>query len=118
MKYAIAFLCLSLLLTACDRHDAKLRKQITGTWAEDHFFDMTLASDGRFASRLTQATNVFTFEGTWLVKDDVLVMSITNATGTSSHVSAGSVDRMKIISVDDHHLVYKAPPGQIIKLNR
>ena len=61
---------------------------------------MTIASDGSFSS----GSSSVTYQGTWLVKDDVLVLTVTNATDTKQHEPVGSVDRMKIIQADDGHL--------------
>jgi hypothetical protein len=32
MRFALVFLLLGLLVVGCERHDAKMREQICGTW--------------------------------------------------------------------------------------
>jgi major membrane immunogen (membrane-anchored lipoprotein) len=105
MKTIPTILALSLLLTACGRHDAQLRKQITGTWADDRpgsLGTMTLASDGSFSSRWRTPNHTNTWEGTWQISDGVLIM--TNTKSNDVPITTISHDKNKIIRVDDHVL--------------
>ena len=65
---------------------------------------MTISSDGSFSSG---SSNV-AYQGTWLVRDAVLVMTVTKATGTKQHEPVGSVDRMKIVQADESHLILES----------
>jgi hypothetical protein len=101
MRFAFTFILIGLLVAGCHRREAKLTDQIVGAWNHvDGGFSMTISSDGSFSSG---SSNV-AYQGTWLVGDAVLVMTITNATGTKQHEPVGSVDRMKIVQVDESHL--------------
>jgi hypothetical protein len=114
VKQALAFVIFSsLLVTACDNRDAKLRKEIAGAWTHedsDSSGVMILASDSSFKSKWTLAfsntAREWTCEGTWIVKDGFLVATITNSTAkNSTHTEpVGSIDRLKIIAFDGHHL--------------
>jgi hypothetical protein len=78
MKHTTVILALSLLLTACSRHDAEFTKQIPGTWKQElrsYTNTLTIVSDGSFAfSRFTtNADTTFTNTGTWLIRDGGIV---------------------------------------------
>ena len=100
VRFTLIFILLGLLTIGCHRRDTKLARQIVGAWKHESGFSMTIASDGSFSS----GSSSVTYQGTWLVKDDVLVLTVTNATDTKQHEPVGSVDRMKIIQADDGHL--------------
>ena len=111
MRFMLAFALLSLLLTACDRHDASLHKQLVGTWARGDSGVLTIDLDGSFQSRwttvLTNVTKEWLYAGTWNVRDGFLISTVTNSeTRNSTNSEAvGSVDRFRIISIDSSHLV-------------
>jgi hypothetical protein len=112
----------SLLLWQCFKHsrDARMGRQIAGTWINrSGLFTLTLSSDGTFSSIIGHSNALVTYEGTWLVKDEEMVTTVTNAVGTGNHKAGpvGSVDCIKIIHMDEHQLIYKAG-GQTITLNR
>jgi hypothetical protein len=101
MRFAFTFILIGLLAAGCHRREAKLAHQIAGAW--NHVgggFSMTISSDGSFSSGSSKVA----YQGTWLVRDAVLVMTITNATGTKQHEPVGSVDRMKIVQADESNL--------------
>ena len=98
MRYAI-FIALSLMLTACSGPDTKLQKQIIGTWdwpddgmdnRAKHFATTALASDGSFHSLWTRVLPDLTeerrYEGTWNIKDGVLILTTTNTTAKNCNV--------------------------------
>ncbi len=102
MRLTLPLAFLVLLVAGCHRNDAKLSRQIVGTWAPGAGISMAISPDGSFLSAFTK-TNlvvVLTYQGTWLVRDGELVMTITNASGTKEHEPVGSIDRMKIVQVD------------------
>jgi hypothetical protein len=104
-EISFTFILIGLLVAGCHRREAKLTHQIAGAW--NHVgggFSMTISSDGSFSSG---SSNV-AYQGTWLVRDAVLVVTITNATGTKQHEPVGSVDRMKIVQADEGHLTLES----------
>ena len=104
---------MGLLVTGCQRRDAKLTQQIAGAWKHEGGFDMTISPDGSFSS----ASSNVAYQGTWRVSVDELVVTITNATGTKQHEPVGSVDRMKIVQADESHLTLESS-GQTIYYER
>lgn len=111
MRYAFIFVVISLLLTACERRDTKLREQIIGTWTHGDSGVMTLDSNGSFQSRwtiaLTNITKEWKYDGAWNVKDGVLICVITNSSAINStnSVPIGSMEHWKLIRADASHLV-------------
>ena len=66
---------------------------------------LRLHADGSFASEFIPVK----FEGTWYVRDGVLVETVTNVipgilTNRTTMESVGSIDRCKILSTDTSHL--------------
>lgn len=109
-------------------NDARLGRQIIGTWTRvdlsswtnEPLFRRTISADGSFSTSIGHTNALVTYQGTWLVKNQALVMTVTNAQGTGNHnpgSPAGSVDVDKIIHVDDHQFVYEAG-GHTNPLNR
>jgi len=78
-----------------------------------------MSPDGSFSESFGHSNALVTYQGTWLVKDGELVMTVTNAHGTGNHgvEPVGSVDRCKIIHVDEHQFIYEAS-GHTITLSR
>jgi hypothetical protein len=114
MRFVFTFILIGLLATGCHRREAKLAHQIAGAW--NHVgggFSMTISSDGSFSSG---SSNV-AYQGTWLVRGAVLVMTVTNATSTKQNEPVGSVDRMKIVQADESHLTFESS-GQTIYYER
>ncbi|MCX6894254.1 MAG: hypothetical protein NTZ16_01840 [Verrucomicrobia bacterium] len=106
-----SFVALCLLLTACDWRDAKLHKQIAGTWRIGDNGLITLDSDGRYQSRWTRVSNniitkEWMYEGTWAVKSGFVITTITKNGGlnNTNSLPAGTVERFKIIQVNANHL--------------
>jgi hypothetical protein len=111
MKYTITFIFLSLLLTGCGRRDAKIQRELTGTWVVDSgvgISDRTVIhSDGSFECQETGYTNgsVVSFEGTLLAKDGELVETVTKHSQKGTPVPF--VLHIHIIRFDGHELVWK-----------
>jgi hypothetical protein len=100
--------------------DARVARQIAGTWSRGELFSQTFSPDGSFTSSIGHSNALVMYQGTWLVKNHELMMTVTNAQGTGNHKAGepvGSVDSSKIIQVDDHQFIYEAE-GQTITLNR
>ena len=82
---------------------------------------MTILSDGSFSNSIGHSNALVTYQGTWLIKDQALVMTVTNAHGTGSHEAGpvGSVARSKIIHLDDHQFIWERNgDGHTITLSR
>ena len=107
MRFSAVFVLLALLVASCGRHD-KTSQQIIGTWQQGSEFSMTLSAGGDFLSSIldTNQTVVLTYQGTWQVREGVLLMTITNVSGTLKHETNGSIDRMRIVELDSHHMTF------------
>ena len=85
---------------------------------------MTIFPDGSYSSSMGQSNALVTYQGTWLVKDQALVRTITNEHGVGNHSTMspeGSVVSNKIIHVDDHQFICKPngkPNGHSFTLTR
>lgn len=122
----LPFLLLSLFLTACGRQakleelsgDAKLRQKIIGAWSHKDGI-IRFASDGSSSADFTNGPKVLAYRSTWELKDGYIVARITNVTlqNTTNAEPVGTVERSRIITVNDHSLVYDED-GQIISLSR
>ena len=97
---------------------AQIRELFTGNWMqEDSMGSLVLHSRGRFTRRIfgrkiqqdsiPDGTSQWLYEGTWDVKDGVLVLSISNAVArnTTNVEANGSVDNFRVSKVDGSHLV-------------
>ena len=77
-----------------------------GTWKSGAEGNVNISSDGSFSSKFYSSNKlIVSYEGIWQVKDGVWITTITKASGTRHYDPVGTVDRMKIIRVDDHELV-------------
>ncbi|MEJ0088235.1 MAG: hypothetical protein WDM80_00530 [Limisphaerales bacterium] len=113
MRFALSFFMMSLLLTGCNHHDAELRQKITGTWTVNSNGingTISVASDGSFISKFsvigTKITSELIYQGTWRVKDGVLITTITNVDGLEPHEPVGKIRNMKILHMDEHEMAY------------
>jgi hypothetical protein len=119
MKYTPIILALSLLLTACSRHDAKLTKKISGTWNGDTNAVMAMSPDGGFSQTLYTDGRPIVFEGTWQVTNNFLNLTITNEIQKDGKLNVPThiVRRFEVVHVDDHQFVYGSK-GDTITLTR
>ena len=113
----IFIISLSLLLTACGRHDAKLAKKIGGTWNDGSNDVITMSHDGSFSDTIYSKGRTNFFAGTWQVNDGFLILTLTNAVPADSHEPIGSVRRLEVVHVDEHQLVC-GPAGHTITFKR
>src|ERR1035441_7431954 len=125
----IAFVCKSQPagVTTAPPSDAKLTQQIAGTWTRGPFswteaplFRRTYSPDGSFTTSIGHTNALVTYKGTWLVKDQALVMTVTNAQGTGNHGTGspvGHVDGGRIIYLDEHQFIYETD-GHTNRLTR
>jgi hypothetical protein len=97
---------------------AQIRALFTGNWfQQDSLGLLVLHSRGTFDRRIfgrkieqdsiPDGTSQWLYEGTWDVKDGVLVLSISNAVArnTTNVEANGSVDNFRVSQVDGSHLV-------------
>jgi len=121
---ALAFVALSLLLTACGHHDQpkepsadeKLRNALVGTWTRNNDGSgyTSLAADGTFSAQFnttnTQHMKVWAYAGTWTAAGGFCIVTLTNsrAWGTTNREAEGNTDRLRIITIDQNHLVWEA----------
>jgi hypothetical protein len=103
MKRAMPIGCIAALLTIVAflfwQHfkpsDEKLHREITGSWTRGGS-TLTFDSDGSFQAG--------TYRGTWDVKDGYLISVLTNT--STQNPARVSIDRFKILHVDERQLVY------------
>jgi len=90
--------------------DDMTTQRIVGTWLHDGNVSpsITILADGSFISSFgsTNHTVMLTYQGTWQVKDSELMMTITNVVGSIRHESVGSIDHLRIIELDSHHMTF------------
>jgi len=107
MKHTFFVFALGLLLTACNRQDEHIAKQITGTWTQTAVFEsMTnyvtavFSPDHNFSvtRRMSDRTNYSA--GTWQVEGNVVLMTDTNR-------FADNVVRIKIDDLKHDHFLYR-----------
>ncbi|HEY1718687.1 MAG TPA: hypothetical protein VGH42_10415 [Verrucomicrobiae bacterium] len=105
------FIFLGLLLTGCGRSDAKIQRQLTGTWVEkgDSFRSTRAVSpSGNFDFEITGLTNGITVkeEGTLLAKDGDLIITVTNDSRTNATLMAHGLHG-RIVSLNNDDLVVR-----------
>ncbi|HSY19988.1 MAG TPA: hypothetical protein VK815_16710 [Candidatus Acidoferrales bacterium] len=111
VRYALVFVGLSLLLTACAHSDTNLREQLIGTWSHGDSAELTFNSDGSFKSSVKTDASDVKNNGTWQVRGGVLITEIKHtgvyyAPGTTNIFSQGGPYRFHntIIVLDRMHL--------------
>jgi hypothetical protein len=68
---------------------------------------MTINPDGSWLMGGIFAGHTNTVDGTWLIKDGVFVMTLTNSPMKHGPPTADDVARYKIIHVDEHQFIYE-----------
>jgi len=105
-----AILILFGLSCASYASDESISQKVVGTWQhDDHSGSSVLIfDDGSFMSSIARTNRIvaLTYRGTWLVKDSELFMTVTNVIGTIPHERVGTVDRLRVIELDGHHLTF------------
>jgi hypothetical protein len=112
MKSTLTLILLSILITGCSRSDAKIHRQIIGSWNGG---SMTFEADGSFRAQFpTPAEWTQEQDGTWDVKDGYLIMTVTNSRARNEPVilPVGHVSRCKVTFSDAHTFIYKSPDGR------
>jgi hypothetical protein len=117
MRVTLIILGLSLLLTACSRSDADLRRQVVGTWTREETSTMNIAPNGGYTLVAREPNRTNLFAGTWQIRNGVFILTLTNAPAAPGGSRVGTVELYTIEFVDDHQLVCQQC-GQTITLTR
>jgi hypothetical protein len=95
-------------------NDAELGQRVVGGWVgPSDILEMTMSSDGSYVSKFTRKGLDYEFDGTWKIKDGFLIMTLTanKSTNTKHTPQVGSVERFRIIHVDDQELIDEVGDG-------
>jgi len=109
LKPALTICCtLSLLgllpvLAACGQ--TALRTSLVGNWIATNGV-VKFADDGTLQSCFTNKSEVWAFEGTWLVRSNMLIMTTLKSNGVPRGVPRVDVGEFKIVRVNNDHLTY------------
>lgn len=98
----LSLLALVLLVAAsvaCAQ--AVLEKRLVGTWAGRNGV-VKFAQDGTLESRFTNRADVWVFEGSWILRSNILVLTTT----TSNGVAHSNVADCKVIRLNNSRLIY------------
>ena len=112
MRINTFIFALALVAAGCDSRDAKLHRQIVGTWPVPPSGSMAFLADGIFhftnSFIVSNTTLAFSSDGTWFVRDGFLITTVTNsiASGTDEKPPVGATSRSKINFIDEHNLCY------------
>jgi hypothetical protein len=99
MRIVLTLIALGLLVTACGRQDAGLRRRVAGTWYQGPH-TLTLAPDGSYTSVFPGKPTV-TYKARWHIERGFLM--VTDVKSNSTPISGNTT--LKIVLVDQHHLV-------------
>jgi len=94
--------------------DAELRQKVVGSWiGPSDKLELTMNSDGSFVSKFMRKGIGYEFEGTWMIKDGFLIDTLraNNSTNTKHTLHVGSVEKFRIIHVDDEELIDQTGNG-------
>ena len=131
MNITPLWLAVGGLLAGCGPHnapaptapDARLRSLLMGTWVIEGKGATTLAPDGTYSGRWTNAhaspMAVWQYDGIWTVTGGVCLTTITNSQswGTTNRVAEGRTDLLRILALDERELVWESE-GQTNSLVR
>jgi hypothetical protein len=95
-------------------NDADLRKRVVGSWiGPSDKLELTMNSDGNYISKFTRKGIGYEFEGTWMIKDGFLIYTLTtnNTTNTKHTLHVGSVEKFRIIHVNEEELIDQTGNG-------
>jgi len=125
MRFLLLLITMAVCLTACDHRqpsssilsDAEVQKKLAGTWrgkGEYGVCTFVVASNGDYAAQtvFTKAAlkrpndirNLST-EGTWIIKDGVLIATCTKSNASNAPLYLPMIDRLTIVRLDDRELV-------------
>jgi hypothetical protein len=112
MRFIVFLFLLALVAAGCGKSDAKLRREIVGTWFMQPSGSMIFRLDGSYhlTNALVSGSVVMTWvnDGTWNIENGFLVTAVTNsiAGNTDEKPAVGTVNRSKINYIDAHNLAY------------
>lgn len=95
----LALVLLVAASVACAQ--AFLEKRLVGTWAGRNGV-IKFAQDGTLESRFTNRADVWVFEGSWILRSNILVLTTT----TSNGVAYSNVADCKMIRLNNSRLIY------------
>ena len=95
----LALVLLVAASVACAQ--AVLEKRLVGTWAGRNGV-VKFAQGGTLESRFTNRADVWVFEGSWILRSNVLVLTTT----TSNGVAYSNVADCKVIRLNNSRLIY------------
>ena len=137
MRRAFTILTLVLLLGACSgkvefkrpSSDEEIRQKLPGTYLVKVDYPggnsrgtTTFTPQGGLFTKLAltrsnETRNVF-YEGYWQVQDGFLFTTVTNTDNTEVRAAVGHTNQLKIVSLDEHELVYQTRKSSPIYLRR
>ena len=113
----MAFLFLGLVLSACSRHATNTQQQIIGIWINGNTNNtVTFNPNGNYSLKSQlygygSRSNVL--YGQWRIEGDILIMTLTNITGTEGDEPPGQVMRVKITRLDENEFDYEIGTNEI-----
>ena len=137
MKFALSFLALAVLLGGCSKgvelkrpsSDDEIRQKLPGTYLVKLDYasggnkgTTTFTPEGGLFTKLaltrSNETRNVTYEGYWQVQDGILLTTITNTDNTEVRAVIGRTNRLKIVSLDGHELVFQTQVSGLTYLRR
>jgi hypothetical protein len=119
----LTFVLLSFLIAGCSRRDAKIQKELTGTWHRDygHGFQITnvIAADGSYEVQVVGLNNVTvgSSEGSLIAKNGALIDTVTKDGNTNAQTPR--VIQWQIVHIDERELVmsskFNTDKGALVK---
>ena len=109
MRFPLALILLSLLLTACNRPGAKIQQELAGTWVVDLGGNLrstdVIKPNGSYECQITgdASGRIVTVDGILLVKDNLLTDTVTKHNDTN--LPAPPVFHGHLISIDEHQFI-------------
>jgi hypothetical protein len=106
-----------MLMIGCSGSDAKMRRQIIGSWTarSGSAGSFIFMADGSFRAKFSSDSPQWMQEqdGTWDVKDGFLNMTVTNSTSLNQPIvlPVGHVSHCKVMFIDAHTFTYKNTDG-------
>ena len=121
MRRIFSIVGIAFLLAACNKpqkpattisDDAKLSQMVVGIWEESHGV-IEIDEDGFWTSRFTNVWDgkrvVNFYQCEWKISNSCMVVTVDNVvTENTNNERAGSIDRMRIISVDATNMVWES----------
>jgi hypothetical protein len=120
-KLAIIGFTLGLLIVATliflyyQKHpsDAMIRRKLPGTWnvniADGRARTLMMSSDGHWTEQITGKIRTGTLDGTWQVRDGVLINTLTN---NDLDMQVPSTHSSRIIRINSHEYVLQSENGK------